>query len=134
MAATTRSMMSPPAPPNPRVAWVLAVALPVFVASARTVTAPWSHPWSHLWIPAALAVGVEVRRLLHRYPRAAGADRWHLYFLAAGGLATVTAVATVLNRRPGGELDPIGIAAIAVGGCLIVADELAHLRDEPARQ
>lgn len=130
MAAPTRSTMSPPAPPNSRVAWVLAVALPVFVVSARAVTAPWSHPWSHLWVPAALAVGFEVRRLLHRYPHhAAGAAHWHLYFLAAGGVATVAAVATVLSRRPGGDLDPIGIAAVAVGGWLIVADELAHLRD-----
>lgn len=113
---------------------MLAVSLPVFSVAARTVTDGWTHPWSHLWIPATLAVALEVRRLLHRYPSYPTTEvHWHLYFLAAGGATAIVAAGAVFNRSPTGLLDPLGVAATAVAGCLVVTKELTHLQASAPR-
>jgi len=113
---------------------VLAVALPVFALSARTVTDAWAHPWSHLWILVTLAVALEIRRLLHRHPASSGTEvHWHLYFLVAGGVTAILAVGHEINRSPAGALDPIGVAGIAVVACLVAVKEAKHMRSGAPR-
>ena len=117
--------MPPTTEPSARLALILAVALPVFSISSRTVTDGWPHPWSHLWIAATVAIALWVRRLLHRVTSENGWN-WHLYFLAAAATAAVLAAGWEIADRSGPDAAAALVLVIVAGA--VLATEASHLR------